>query len=312
MDSKYKTQIEDSHIERKLLRVDNLSILEELLNRDSQRLEKLQKLKKDNKLDIGKKITTKELKELFPKICTEVDDFLGIQSKGIPKFGYFNLFDLKSASRMNLIEYTSSILQIAIAETLFMIKSDAYITNFLFSLVGGKGVYNFLKAKESHSKMKNGTYYIELYKEILLEKIQRIRLIPVAGHEYAHHIQHSGGLRDDKYLVFREGHARGVQRHLSEDYREREDNEAFLYKILDSNVGEFKSAYVWICEQLGKSIRSSLLKTKTNRDSAELNNLYTKGKPTPHAIGNSLFSIYEALYGKQIYNHLIHGNFKFS
>ena len=319
MDSEYMTQIENSNLESRLLRTDNIPVLEELLNRDSQRLEKLQKLKEDNKLDMGNKITTKELKELFPKICTEVDDFLGIQSKDLPKVGYNHLFKLKISPIPILSFYTFYTYLMVVAGTSLINNQNLNTTN-LIEL--GVGVGGLVGTAYLHSLMKfKGSSYIRYLdtdlKEVILEKTPRTELIPAMGHEYTHHVQLDEGVIDKgghhgKYLIFKEGHARGVERHLSEDYREREDNEAFLYHILNRNIREFKSAYVWMCSMLSKPVRDNLLRTKALLDNYEYRILSSKRKPSLHATGNALFSIYEALHGKQVYNHMIHGDFKFS
>ena len=313
MASEYMTQIENSNLERRLLRTDNIPVLEELLNRDSQILEKLQKLKEDNKLDMGNKITTKELKELFPKICTEVDDFLGIQSKDTTKVEYSSLFKLGIESTSCLLLYALSAISLIEPGNLLLTNQGLNLSNVLEGIIGG---LIFLEATVLHST--SGPHYDPLFKKVVLSKTTRTELIPTISHEHTHHLQFSRGLKGYKYLIFnkysifQEGHARGVERHLSEDYRERENNEAFLYDILDTTVGEFKSAYVWMCKKLDKPVRKSLLKTKTTRDGDENSERFMQRKPTPHARGNALFSIYEALHGKQIYNHMIHGNFKFS
>ncbi len=88
MDSEYLSQIENPNMKRLLLREDNIPPLEELLNAEAKKLQRLQRLKEEGKLNFGDKIKLDELTEIFPKICAEVNDFLGVKSTDIPSFGY--------------------------------------------------------------------------------------------------------------------------------------------------------------------------------------------------------------------------------
>lgn len=304
-----KTQIENPNMKRRLLNVDNIPILEALLDREAQRLERLQKCKENDKLNLGNNVSPDELTELFPQICTEVDRFLEVDGD-VPKFGYYNLLRLELGSTSILSLYTLASLQVAGAATLMVADQNPEIDPLVFA---GMGAILFVQAALLHSSNKDSSY-TPVSKTIILERSPRTVLIPTASHEYTHYLQHREGLIKQrfKYSIFSEGHARGVQKHVSEEYMEREDNEAFLYDVLDSTVGEFKSAYVWMCKKLGQQPKESLLKTKTTRDADESVNRLVWRCPTPHAIGNALFSIYEARQGRQVYNHMIHGNFQFS
>ena len=307
MNANYKLQIENACMERRLLNIDNIGAIEELLDRESQRLERLQKLKKDNKLNRGDKVSPGELKGLFPQICTEVDDFLGVQDGEVPKFGYYNLLRPGLMTTPVLAMYAISAVQVVSAVTCLITEQNPDLSNFMNA---GIGAMQFACAALFHSVMKNPGYN-RLLKRVTLQNVARTDLIPSAGHEYAHHVQRREGLKDDMYSIFKEGHARGVEKHIAQDYQQREDNNAFLYDVLNSTVGEFKSAYIWICQKFGHQPKASLLKTKTSTDIDERVNRLLDKTPTPHAIGNALFSIYEAREGRGIYNDMIHGNFQF-
>lgn len=305
LDSNYKSQLENSLMKNRLLKKENICILEELLNRDSQKLEKLQKIEKNGKLNFGDKVSSEELKELFPKICSEVNSFLNVQDIKIPRFGYYNLFSQKMSPSSPLGFYSVSAINFAsFASSLF--AGDPSPENILF------GGLTLAIAIYVHGVSKNSNYSSD---RVNLERVPRTELIPVAAHEYTHHIQKEKGLStiiSKKPTIFKEGHARGIERQISENYAQREDNEAFTYDLLNENVGEFKSAYIWMCEKLSYKPIKSLLKTKTNRDDDESTNHLIFSEPTSHAIGNALFSIYEASQGKEIYNQMIHGDFKFT
>ena len=306
MNSNYQSQIKNSCMKRRLLKIDNIAVIEDILEIESQRLEKLQKLKKENKLNLGDKVSSAELKNLFPQICTEVDDFLSIQNSKAPNCRYFTLFYPDLISIMILSVYALSASQIVMALASQHQGKNLFTKN-LFE--AGIGTLQLSMGALMHSISKSAAYR-KSSKTITLEKTVRTSLIPVIGHEYAHSIQHTRKLMGIKYSIFMEGHARGVEKQLAKTYCEREDNETFLYDISDSNLGEYKSAYIWMCKKLGMHPRKSLLKIKSSRDGDEsFGRLLLE--PTPHAIGNTLFSIYESSKGKEIYKQMIQENFQF-
>ena len=310
MDSEFLLQIENPNMERLLLRGENIPPLEELLNAEAQRFKKLQELKEQGKLNFGDKIKSDELRELFPKISAEVNGLLGVESIDTPSFGYYSLFRPGLNTTPIMLAYVISASIPIMAGTSMLINQNLERSSLI---IAGMGALALIATAQTHWEMTKFIHYNPLSKFVNLKRDLRAKLIPSAGHEYTHHIQNlkvaSGVLR--KYYIFREGHARGVERHLSNDYREREDNEAFLYDILDTTVGELKSAYVWLCRKLGKPVRKNLLKTKSSSGEAGSLVGLISIKPSPHSIGNTLFSLYEAQYGKRIYSDMIQGNFAF-
>lgn len=293
-------------MKKRLLVEDNIPAIEDLLDKESQRLEKLKVLKKNKKLNLGDKVSAKELEELFPNICKEVDEFLGIQEGKVPKFEYFDLMKpgLKTTPLLSL--YVLSTLFTA-GNLIYFFASQNSDISYLQDAAVGAMFFSF--AKVLHS-LETSNYNLGSQK-ITLEKLPRTKLITTAGHEYTHSVQDINGLASKKYSIFVEGHAIGVEKYLAEKYKEREDNEAFLYGIMESTVGEFKSAYQWMCKNLGKTPKKSLLKIKTIKDDYEGLKRLIFRNPSSHAIGNALFSIYEAKHGKNIYKEIIHGNFQF-
>jgi len=159
-------------------------------------------------------------------------------------------------------------------------------------------------------------HYAYLYKfgKILQKRDNpRAIIIPSIGHEYTHSIQYqkNKNILSQAYWCFREGHSRGVQRFISKQYRNIEHNDAFLYINLNYTVGEMKSSYLWISNSLGFKPQGDLLRVQTLRDEDEKCEKNEFGKPTPQAIGNTLFYLYEHLRGNMIYRDMLHGDFKF-
>ncbi|MBW2992026.1 hypothetical protein KY345_02295 [Candidatus Woesearchaeota archaeon] len=305
MDKNYIKQLRNGNLKRVLLREENIPILEELLDRESQRFIPIQRKKKEGKLDFGGKVA--ELDEFFSKIKEEVDSFLGISDVDTPRYGYFNLFKPGILSTTMLINY-------AVQTYNFMVNvarasQEPDLERSLMWLVGGCS--GLVSVGLLHS-IANNPIYNPLSKTISLKREKRALLTPNVGHEYTHYVQDKKGLGDilKTHSIFNEGQARGVQRHISEAYMEREDNKAFLYDFLDTTVGEMKSAYLWMCRKLKKPIRKTLLKVGTSRDGDE--GLSRVVRPTAHAIGNCLFSIHEAKYGSRIYGDVMNGRFQFA
>jgi len=298
MDENYKSEIEDSKMIDRLLVVDNLPIIEGLLEEESQELKRLRKLKGDNKLNFGGKVSLEEFEELSPQIYTEVDDFLKVERNSMPSIRYGGL----SEKALNLSTFAGGLFGASLITTSYLLatqnpdiaKSLLALGSISLVVTSGLLSYGFFNPR--------GSYYNHSSRKINLEKIIRTGLIPTAGHEYTHFIQSTRGL-STKHSIFLEGHARGVQRQLSEHYREKEDNEAFLWDISNLNVEELKTTYRWMCRKLKQQPKESLLQVRT---------AYNGTKPECHSLGNTLFLIYEAHEGTDIYAQMIEGDFQFA
>jgi hypothetical protein len=309
MNATFKAEITNQSLQEKLLKKENIPALEYLLNKSSIKFERLNALKNENKLDFGNIVPSKKLKDLVPNICSEVNLFLELEQKNRSNYGYFNI--LKPGILPTSILTSYSACAIVIGSTLHSLLTDnpdVDMSSGVVSLVA------LLVTTNTHLNAKTNRYNA-LLKTITLEKAPRQKLIVSFAHEYAHNVQHNSGIPvipAMKYSIFSEGHARGIEKHIAQHYAEREDNEAFLFDSLDITVGEIKSAYQWITKNFGLIPNQELLRTKSSRDYTEETYRELFKKPTSHAMGNALFSIFEARMGKEIYKEMIHGNFQFS
>ncbi len=286
MNKKYLAQIKNSNLQKLLLKESNIPIIEDLLD---VKIQRLITIKKNKNLDFGNKVCSKEeLDEIFPKVKKDVDNFLDSKKSDMPSYGYCQYFNIfKQIKNPIKIYKTFSISK--------RIKSSINIC--LFNLL-----------------VSSGTNYNSFLESISLKKTRRVDMINNIIHEYDHHIQNKSILKNvfsKQYSFFEEGHAIGVERHLAEFYRKQEDNNAFIYKILNRTISEIKATYMWMCWKLEKPIRKSLLKNMTPIESFEISKILTLGEPTNHAKGNTFFSVYETKYKKQIYKDTIHENFQF-
>ena len=165
-------------------------------------------------------------------------------------------------------------------------------------------VDNFLDFKSRRMpnilyRRQDGFFYVDDNNLITVETLQRLSLIPGIAHEYSHYVHYRKGLGDLCYDIFTEGHARGVERQISEIYKEKEDNELFLYDISEETVNELKYTYTLVCRRLKQKPKSSLLK-----DSIFISNPNLI-EEQEYSLGNAFFLIHETRYGKDIYKDVL-------
>ncbi|HLC56580.1 MAG TPA: hypothetical protein VJJ23_05065 [Candidatus Nanoarchaeia archaeon] len=291
MDKSYLKQIKNKNLEAILLSKDNIPVVEHLLSIESQELQRLKKLKEEGKLDFGKKYSRKQLKELFPMVKGKVDNFLNVNNISNPRVDYFSITSPESLFFGPGFGFYGGVILIGGG---FGFKETYFLQAGVLAIINGV----------LHTYLKNTDHYNHLFKNITLRYEERSKIIPTLGHEYTHHIQKISGIKSVRnHSIFQEGHARGIERYISNLFRESEDNEAFLYHITNLNARELKNVYKWLCEKTNLTPNEALLKVKGIYDTKFLDN---------HAKGNVLFYIQETKKGPQVYNDAIHGNLVFN
>lgn len=303
-----------------LLKPELVPLLEDLLDSSSSSLRELQNLKERNMLDLGRKVSSRNIEAILSEVKKDVDSFLDVKDISKPSLASYSffpqhaslfwpyLFDAGCLASLSLalLHPGSSFQHLLVGLNAMLLASGAAITALL----------------QSHAIASHNLYWIDL-KEIQLRRVQRINFTNILVHEYTHHVLHAGGiplslfsnlsaLGEDAYLesrILTEGHARGVSRWLAAMYREREDNPAFLYLPLNYTVGELKSVYIWMCHHLGLQGYSSLFSTRTEVDKVESDSWHESGMPTPHAFGSAVFLLFEAEYGSGLYKSIVNNRF---
>ncbi|MFH1850534.1 MAG: hypothetical protein ABH879_10245 [archaeon] len=134
-----------------------------------------------------------------------------------------------------------------------------------------------------------------------------VSLMSHACHEYTHHLL---GKPDGWFRSMREGFTRGVERCIANTYADSEDNPAYLHDISEYDAAEQKSVYTWMCKKLGRPASQGL--SSKGIELSEKIHLSLSGRPTKQALGNVLFSTYEAVHGKELYKQVINGTFSFA
>lgn len=143
----------------------------------------------------------------------------------------------------------------------------------------------FIKTNHSHS-----TY--DLQNQII--KLKKDSTMLDFAHEYTHYINHKiRGINSD-YLYCEEGIARGVETHIANLVGGKIQLDIHLLNSL-----EYLLVYLRLCHKLNQ---------KPKKKYGELD--ITGKTIPPHALGNSILSLYKLEYGDDIYWKLLHGKFK--
>ncbi|MBU4501524.1 MAG: hypothetical protein KKA79_02950 [Nanoarchaeota archaeon] len=135
-------------------------------------------------------------------------------------------------------------------------------------------------------------HYNRVFEEMGVVRRRGKAMVFPLSHEYTHHVQSFAGLPVLNYRILNEGHARGVDRHITNLYAEREDNKAFIYENSALVLKELKRAYNFTCDFNGIKPKSEFLKD------------FVDVKISEHTLGTSLFMVYEALHGKEFYKDI--------
>ena len=208
-------------------------ILEDLIIESGERLKRLQILRKNGQLDLGRTLDQKKADVEFDKVCNMVEKFLNYSSKEECDWEYWD-----------------------------------------------------------HDGDKNS--YERPERKMILARSPEAILLPTIGHEYAHHLQYELCERYPHYKqgIYKEGHARKVERQIAERLAKQRKNDAFLWHITNEDLAEFKSVYLWTCDNQDITPDPRLLKYKSYLDKIETASRESKGRPTTHAIGNALYQVF--------------------
>jgi len=190
--------------------------------------------------------------------------------------------------------------------------SDLGQATFLFGVYLASSM-SFLKSlgalgqsmlgKIEYEEIQNSIHYVDGYNNIFLTPLKKECLIPTLAHEWAHHIQCEKKL-NWHHDTLREGHARGVQRMVSERYANARGNPAYLAMSTVLDFAELKATYLVSCSR--NRVKPYLwFKKPTKRDAVEELSIKLTGAPTNHAMGNTFFSIAESIIGQRIYSDFL-------
>lgn len=274
--------IQNKYLKQLLLDKDKVPALETIIDREAAERSRIEEALRNGTASFGHHPERPEW--YLPEIKRQVDTFLDVTdvSKPLCRYTYFNSFV------SSMISGTVAAMGGHLAANVDVISGVCFLElAIIFSIFTGYGAH-----------------YNTFTRKIILERTSRETLVPTLAHEYAHHVQRTQDLPiNSEYDVFREGHARGVQRYIARYFAEAESNPAFLYQITDWTVAELKAVYYWMCKKLGVKPSSAIMNIPRSKDHSE--RLFFSG---PHPYGNAFFSLYEETRGKDIYKSVLKGN----
>ncbi len=296
----------NENLKRALLNRGNISPLEELLAAEISKLERLQRLLKQGKLNFGPVLPAAQLEGMLAEVKEDVDRFLGVNEVNAPDIKYNGLMRFGRQNLTSLIGYG-----VGTAGLLYGIPKSlegSWVGWFVTALGSG----TLIRAALDHLKISKKSFYDISSGTIVLARNRRASITTVVGHEYAHHVQKISGLEGREYSIAMEGHATGIASHVALHYREKEGNESFLFGTTSRNVRQLKEAYRWLCKELGVNPRKSLdVAISTNDLTDDIFGRAVFGSTT-HALGSAVVYLCESARGLQVYREILQGKFQFA
>ncbi|MFH1691566.1 MAG: hypothetical protein ABIC68_03210 [Candidatus Omnitrophota bacterium] len=314
----YRKKFNNRNVSAFLFRGSHLIQLRRFLDEKSKLLEKLQSRHRKKDLDFGSVVLCEDLPELLAQVKKYTDDFLELKRVSLPKILPYHVFSL-STSYLPLLFCLSGII-VAAAGLLLWYHFRSFWPGFIF----GTGMlflgYRMVSGALMYSRKIASTYSYSPLTQTIIVPVKngvygrRAELIHILAHEYAHHIQNVfgfGNLFSKRKSIFKEGFAIGLQRYIAQDYACRENNDAFLYGMLDEEVGALQGVYVWLSKQLHVPFAKRQKWLKTTRRPFEPGLKSYAKSPSAHALGYVLFLLLESEQGVQIYSDILRGKFEF-
>ncbi|MDP3728951.1 MAG: hypothetical protein Q8R18_05895 [bacterium] len=282
--------------------IDNLSLINLFLDKTKREpLEELVEMGK-NKLANPPKVWANSCKErctndeawyLLIDMSLRVDDFLGVQIKDFPSLhcgsSYPLPFVLSSVPSMSGVVFGLYLANKAVS--LEQISEANVILGASVFLSGVSTALLINAVRDNNSGL-----YNRKTKKITVKRAEfKQRLSSILAHEYTHHIQNERiPFFHPNYKVFFEGHAMGVEKHITETLAEEKKDFAYIQQSnhLQSHL------------EVALEILQDYKQGKTINP-AELFLTYR------HTIGHALFQLAERKHGKEIYADALKGNYSF-
>ena len=274
MDLDYLEQFSNERLEVGLLRAENLAPLEHILSEEAKELDELEKIKPELKLKQA--MGSEDVTETFSRIRSDVNAFLQVEDIRVPSLATFDLFD--GTSKDIVRSYATGLAWLgcaAAAGTAIrvrnrLVRNKGKIPSglsrraFLLCAIPTVPAAGYLlKAGVFHRQRRNDGAYLADKEAISYgQGYGRAKTIWFIAHEYTHHVQHVMGFYHRKGLnlaLAMEGHARGVDQYLSRQFSERSYVRGYLYHYLTTSVEELTGTYLWMCRQLNRSPRASII-----------------------------------------------------
>ena len=235
----------------------------------------------------------KSLRQVKKEGFNAVDDFLGTheyKKPSVKKHGLLNLGKYETAMIIG-IPLTAGILYDA--GTQLMFESMQFMT--LVKLGIGSKLAGVVGSNlKMYSDRKDQAFYKPSFNQIVVPRDIQKRQLNAIAHEYTHSIQIQKGLDQFKSRAYLEGHARGVDYHVS---RREFDIEA-LKESVEMSLSSLKRVYSHFALLQNKNTDPSL--TMPLRKYDHLGRI-EEGLISHHDLGCALFFLREKQEGLDIY-----------
>jgi len=265
--------------------------------------------------NFGNRLNNQRLDELVPQVMQEVHQFLGVEKP--VKDPKLSLFWLPSAV-YRAGKDGCLVADLGIAGSLIagITRVIAFNSSGTEILIGGAlsiGVGTLAAGASFASNLKDSwksSNYDPWGEKITIGDKRESVAVQILSHEYTHHLQRQiwgiSRMLDTFWLA--EGHARGVQQHVSHSFAEAAENPAYELLTLKMILPELKKAYVGACKSIGVRPAASLMNSRGG--DRVLDPRVAMGHKT-RGIGLAVFSIVEEKGGLDVYKDALKGDFSF-
>lgn len=290
---------------------ENLESLEEALSEAQTKYRKI----KGIKFEPAGKISNENLSEFTEGVIREVNGLLG-------QAGMANDFQttlswlpeaaIKGTRYGSMVGLLSLIGSSSAAVGLFAAgagdKETLMDSGLLTTAAGAIGTAITSVVLDIQAPYKVSSY--NLQKTIILGGKDRHIATQTFSHEYTHHLQKNSwgytGLVDNRWLA--EGHARGVQKHVSQSIAYKSGNQGYEFFTSKVVLAELRAAYKTVCKAWGLSPSTNLVKNE--RDERFFDPRVALSHKQ-YGIGLAAISIAETKQGTSIYEEVLMGDFSF-
>ncbi|MDP2907477.1 MAG: hypothetical protein Q8O03_06055 [Nanoarchaeota archaeon] len=275
----------------------NLEVLETSLDKAAQEYINLKS--KENSLDFGKELTPKILEDLAPRVIHETRSFLDVQQNTDVSLSMFYLPEqILRSLKIAAGTFTLATLIGAVNGLTIQDLTTAGALAVFFG--GGTLMYSMQVYSSSSFDYKNDL--------LLIRAGKTVNAIGAIAHEYTHYLQHHFtelNIQTRNPIV--EGHARGMERIISEKFAQEFDNPAYVFINYDRVAKELKDTYLYTCKKKKILPKKSL----ENLPIPNIRGLLYSIDAHHYSIGVAAMTIACSKQGEKVYKDVMKNDFEF-
>jgi hypothetical protein len=296
---------EREHLEEYTTRPENIEALEDSLYWNYSEYQRLEAQK--DKLRLNKPLDREKVYSLFEEVTHQTREFLGLTPSQVSMAG-LSVYDWRNFAPM-----AAKIGGGVAAAGVLISLGDGVTAEALLKAAGAGGMFSGVSLLYAHGEYSNSSYLPPHRMINIGEKTERGAVDAIAF-AYDYHV-----LADKTHISTRgrnpivHGHVMGVRKGVGEIMAEKRDNEGFRLEPLKHLLPELKEAYLFACDQTGRTPRSSLIlrgMPSGRTGPLRVGLLYDKiGHPAD--MGTAAMSIAEQKYGSRVYGQVVREDYSF-